>query len=117
MAAVLNKRCPRNHQQQQLPGGRCTRAAFYPLGLIREMLTGMRNTAIAEDALINTRADEREAMNAVMNSMEKIPWASGIIADDSTVKLLRGWTLPVGYKSNNFKPHYVDEYTGETLSL
>ena len=50
-----------------------------------------------------------------MNAGKKTPWASDVIAEDSAVKLLRGGTLPVGCKTENFKPRYLDEYTGEVL--
>ena len=116
MASMLQKRCPRIHEHQQLVGGRAEAAAFYPLGLVRAILQGIRLTAIAKGAAIDHRADEREAIHAVMNSNSKnTPWASGTIAPDSAVKLLKGGVLPIGYSSENFKHQYLDEYTGEVL--
>ena len=115
MASLLNKRCPRNHTHQQLVGGRAAAAAYYPLGLIRTILQGIRNTALAEGAGMNTRADETDAIQAVIDSNGEIPWASGIIAPDSAVKLLKGGTLPIGYRTEHFKHQYLDEYTGEVL--
>ena len=132
MAAELNKRCPKIHTHQQLVGGRCAEAAFYPLALIRAILTGMRNTAIAEGSSGDIHADEKiaikamkfaarpnaDVVQAVMNSNGKpgqIPWANSAVAPPSTVKLLKGGTLPVGYEPEHFKAQYIDEYTGEIL--
>ena len=50
-----------------------------------------------------------------MNSNDPKQWKSCIIAEDSEVKLLKGGTLPVGYKAEHFKHQYIDEYTGEVL--
>ena len=38
MANRLMRRCNRQHRHQQLVGGRCANAAFYPLDLVREIL-------------------------------------------------------------------------------
>ena len=96
MASVLNKRCPRNRKHQQLVGGRAAQAAFYPLGLIQAILQGIRNTALAEGAAVDPREDERHAIQAVIDSNGKnTPWASGIIAPDSSVKLVKGGVLPI----------------------
>ena len=115
MAAVLDKQCPRIHTHQPLVGGRCAQAAFYPLGLIKAILIGIRNTAIAEGTDVDTRAEEREALNAIAQTAGRTPWACGIIGSDSKVPLLKGGTLPVGYRSENFRHQYLDEYTGEVL--
>jgi hypothetical protein len=44
MAELLQKTCKRDHEHQQLVSGRCANAAFYPIKLIRTMITGIRNT-------------------------------------------------------------------------
>ena len=108
MAAMSNKRCPRIHEHQPLVGRRCAQAAFYPLGLIRAILTGMKNTALANGTNLDVREAEREAVHAVMNAGPNIPWKSNIIPKDSAVKLLRGGALPIGYRSDNFKPRYLE---------
>ena len=43
MANRLSLRCKRDHVHQQLVGGRCKDAAFYPLGLIKALPMGMRD--------------------------------------------------------------------------
>ena len=48
MLARLSARCPGNHEHQHLVGGRAANAAFYPPGLIINILRGMRDTADAE---------------------------------------------------------------------
>ena len=44
MAEMLQKRCDRQHEHQALVGGPCAAAAFYPLGLICAIITGIRET-------------------------------------------------------------------------
>ena len=131
MAAELGQRCDRSHVHQQLVGGRAAKAAFYPLGLIRAILNGIRNTALAEGASEGIHKDQRVAINAmkycaseqaaiqaVMNSDGRpgqIQFETSTVAPDSSVKLVKGGMLPVSYTSDHFKPKYLDEYTGEIL--
>ena len=127
---MLSKRCKHEHVHQPLVGGRCADAAFYPLGLIRAILKGIRNTAMAagartidpKDDKMQVRAlkfansltgNDANAIAAVMNS--KGPYVSSVVAPPSSVKKAGGGTLPVGYTSENFKANYLDEYTGEIL--
>ena len=48
MAECLKLRCDHSHVHQQLVGGRCREAAYYPLQLIQAILKGIRDTAMAE---------------------------------------------------------------------
>jgi hypothetical protein len=48
MARRLQKRCGHSHVHQQLVGGRCKDAAYYPLSSVRSMLRGMHDTAMAQ---------------------------------------------------------------------
>ena len=131
MAAELGQRCDRSHVHQQLVGGRAANAAFYPLGLIRAILNGIRNTALAEGASEGIHKDQRVAINAmkhcaleqatidaVMNSDGRpgqIQFEASTVAPASAVKMVKGGMLPVSYTSDHFKPKYLDEYTGEIL--
>ena len=36
-------------------------------------------------------------------------------SDSSQVTMVSGSVLPIGYKDENYKTKYLDEYTGETL--
>ena len=47
MAEQLQTRCDRSHVHRQLVGGRCKEAAYYPLELIRAILQGIKDTAMA----------------------------------------------------------------------
>ena len=115
MAKVLSKRCPKLHEHQQLVGGRAAQAAFYPLGLILAILQGIRNTALAEGAAINVREHDEAKVCSMASSRRGADYKPSKIAPDSQVKMVTGGTLPVGYHSDNFKPQYLDEYTGEVL--
>ena len=37
------------------------------------------------------------------------------VAPDSSVQMVSGGMLPVGYTSDHFKAQYLDKYTGEVL--
>ena len=128
MALMLQKRCPKIHQHQQLVGGRCANAAFYPLELIRAILKGIRNTAIADgmpSASSSEGATATKAMQlssdevlAVMSSSNKpgqTPYADSIVAPASSARLCTGGKIPIAYSSGHFKGQYLDEYTGEVL--
>ena len=57
MASRLSIRCDKSHTHQQLVGGRCKNAAFYPLRLARQNLLGMRDTS---DAAARAKASMEE---------------------------------------------------------
>ena len=117
MAKCLQKRCDRSHVHQQLVGGRAAAAAFYPLPLIRAILKGMRDTAIAEGGNLDFRTDEINAIQAVKITSKAAPTepAKTGSSDSSQVTMVSGGVLPIGYKDENYKTKYLDEYTGETL--
>ena len=128
MAKMLQKRCPKIHQHQQLVGGRCANAAFYPLGLIKAILRGIRNTAIADGmstagssegaTAIKAMQLSSDEVMAIMNSSNKpgqIPYANSVVAPQSSARLSTGGKIPIAYTSDHFKGQYLDEYTGEVL--
>ena len=45
MKLRLSLTCDKMHKHQQLTGGRCADAAFYPLPLVKAILSGMNDTA------------------------------------------------------------------------
>ena len=116
MQAKLSTRCDRSHKHQQLVGGRCAEAAFYPLGLIKAILSGMQATTQA-DQLQDQMHEERKALlAAITDSAGKIPVETDSdVGPPSSLKRVAGGILPVGYHPQNFRAKYVDEYTGEIL--
>ena len=117
MAARLSTRCSKDHQHQQLVGGRAAAAAFYPLKLIKAMLLGMRDTANAESKLLDRTRESRDVMNAVSESAGAIPGvaAATTIPRTSQVPFVKGKMCDVSYDDCNFRAKYVDDYTGEVL--
>ena len=117
MAAQLSKRCKRDHVHQQLVGGRAAEAAFYPLPLIRAILQGMRDTADAESTSKANAMERQNIVHAIRSSTDsiqlKVDPATEPIVQKSQIRKLTGGVLPISY--DNFKPRYLDEYTGEVL--
>ena len=51
MLKRLRRRCANDHEHQHLVAGRASAAAFYPAGLVQQILRGIRDTADAEERL------------------------------------------------------------------
>ena len=118
MAARLSKRCKKEHVHQHLVGGRCFNASFYPLGLIRAILLGIRDTADAAKWMRHRRSESEEIIYAVQEATSVIPGIKGATTQclgKSTVLGTDGTTHEILFKEENFKDKYVDEYTGEVL--
>ena len=115
MAARLSTRCNRLHTHQQLAGGRCKDAAFYPLGLIRAILLGMRDTADAEVRAREMSREVRQVVNNISSSTGEIPSSPEEKVWESSVPYADGRTCTIKYDACKFRPKYVDEYTREVL--
>ena len=117
MAARLSLRCKKDHEHQQLVGGRCKDAAFYPLGLIKAILMGMRDQADFDRSSKNLSHEEQALIHAISNSAGMIPSKEGVDATPltSAVPYTNGKKCIIAFKEENFKVKYVDEYTGEIL--
>ena len=117
MAARLSRRCDRSHRHQQLVGGRCANAAFYPLGLIRQIFLGMRDTRDVADAIKRNCREVRDQVHALASSLGPQPSDDPTLATplSSSVPYVNGKNCIIKYSDENFKPKYVDEYTGEVL--
>ena len=117
MAARLSTRCSKDHQHQQLVGGRAAAAAFYPLELIKAMLLGMRDTADAESKLLERTRESRDVVNAVSDGAGAIP----AVAEATTIPLaskvpfVDGKMCDISYDDCHIRVKYVDECTGEVL--
>ena len=124
MAKRLQARCDRSHVHQQLTGGRCKDAAYYPLPLIRAILRGIHDTSVAGEKLVEERAELIKTLNALGNqpmtltSPHFVKPNSGEDCDKEMVKKSKIKKTNGGYLNINYdcwKPRYVDEYTGEVL--
>ena len=116
MARMLQRLCDKSHKHQQLSGGRCADAAFYPLELIRSMIRGMSE----QEQLDSARKSEMEENAIMMNALTSKSVPSSKRPSDtelrkSVVKKTNGTSIPVTYDPCHFKPKYIDEYTGEIL--
>ena len=56
---------------QQLTGGRCTDAAYYPLPLIRAILRGIHDTSVAGVKLVEETTELIKTLNALGNQSMK----------------------------------------------
>ena len=115
MARRLQKRCGQSQIHQQLVGGRCKDAAYYPLPPIRAMLRGMHDTTMAQGKDRQELEEMTQTLNAISDHPIKLP---EIIATTNEVKStsIRKWGggyLNIRYDTR--KPRYTDEYTGEML--
>ena len=114
MTQKLSKKCDKTHQHQHLVGGRAADAAFYPIPLIKAILSGIQATRDADQCRIQTVLDRSDLIQSISNSAGTIPHEGN--CDEilqSSVKRVTGGVLPIGY--DNFRDRYVDEYTGEVL--
>ena len=114
MSLRLNKTCDGMHEHQPLTGGRCADAAFYPLPLVTAILLGMKDTREAQSVRDNFSQEKASFISAVTDS------AGTIHIDDSeypesNIRRASGGRMKIQYKNENFKPRYIDEYTGEIL--
>ena len=116
MIQCLSRTCDKSHTHQPLSGGRCAEAAFYPLPLVRAILEGMRATTEHYDRVRDQSSDQRSIVSAVTNAASTIPADH----DDTTIlgssiKRASGGVIPISYSPSQFRPRYVDEYTGKVL--
>ena len=73
MARRLQKRCDHSHAHQQMVGGRCKDAAYYPLPLIRAMLRGMHDTTMAQGKDQQEMEELTQTLNAISDHPTKLP--------------------------------------------
>ena len=73
MARSLSLRCTKDHVHQPLVSGRCAAAAYYPLGLVRAILQGMRDTTVAERQAQERDMEHNDMIGAVTASAGEIP--------------------------------------------
>lgn len=121
MVAQLSRKCPGDHDHQHLIGGRCAAAAFYPLPLVRAILRGIRNTAVAEGKQAQEEEEYMHMIQALASENGSFPLEPKLPevlmpkeeVKRSTIKKASGGYLSISY--DNWKPFYSDEYTGELL--
>ena len=116
MAKMLLRACSKDHEHQQLAGGRCANAAFYPQELVRAFVRGMAE----QSQLDRTKTSEMEENAMILNALKPGLCHGGESAPtakprSSIAKKTNGTRIPVTYNPCNFKTAYNDEYTGEIL--
>ena len=115
MARQLQRRCDHSHVHQQLVGGRRKDAAYYPLPLIRAMLQGMRDTAVAESKDRHEQEELIQTLGATCNPSTTLP---NIPMAREPVKTFRIKNTQACYRNityDNSKLWGAGEYTGEVL--
>ena len=116
LARMLQRTCPKDHEHQQLAGGMCANAAFYPTELVRTFVRGMSE----QDQLDHMQVSEMEENEDILNGLKVDARHGGEEAPaekprTSKVTRTNGTSIPVIYSPCNFKTAYVDEYTGEIV--
>ena len=116
MSRQLCKVCDGSHIHQHLIGGRCAAAAFYPMPLVRAILSGMRDQSEHDRRSAQDHRENHERIAAVSDSAGRIPTEdNSTTIPTSSIKKSSGGSLPINYLPNQFKPKYIDEYTGQVL--
>ena len=115
MARQLQRRCDHSHVHQQLVGGRCKDASYYPLPLIRAMQQGMRDTTVAESKDRHEQEELVQTLSAIGDNPTQLPEIQmpREPVKTSQIKKTGGGYMNISY--DNWKPRYVDEYTGGVL--
>ena len=120
MAARLQVRCDHSHAHQPLLGGRAAEAAFYPLGLITEILRGMRDTQDAADRHEPDLPIDSQHLSASL--FHDLSPGVNVVARQFASRPPRKTVFKMadGSKkhidlSANFKETYRDEYTQELI--
>ena len=113
-----SRKCDRIRKHQPLVSGRCAAAAFYPRGLVRAILRGIRDTLKFHKAMQSDIEKSRRAVMAMAISVS----GANVTSNEKSGNLgvtgitkLDGGTLKLNLEDGNFKAKYFDEYTGEEL--
>ena len=115
MRKVLTRTCSKDHVHQHLEGGRCAEAAFYPMPLVKAMIHGMSLQQDVDRIGREEIEEQRSSINAITKTSAEIPKTIETSVRTSKVTKVDGTDIPITYNPCQFKPKYVDEYTGELL--
>ena len=115
MLSQLDRRCDRSHKHRHLTGGRCAEAAFYPIELIRAILRGIKETAMHKQLKREQVCPLTEYINAVDEDAGGEVQASEVPSTHVKRYGQPGAKLRIDFENDQFRPQYVDEYTGEIL--
>ena len=116
MSEQLQKKCDGSHSHQHLTGGRCKDAAFYPLPLVRAILKGIALQAALNVRSINSEEEKMKVFAMPLPTTHPVPKEEFGPPHYSSVPKVNGGKMPIVYDESNFKPRYLDEYTGEVLA-
>ena len=108
----LSRKCDRMHKHQPLVSGRCAAAAFYPRGLVRAILRGIRDTLKVHKAMQNDIEGSRRAIMAMAISVSGVNVTSkekpGKLGVTGITKI-DGGTLKLNFEDGHFKAKQFDE--------
>ena len=116
MSRQLCKKCDGSHSHQHLTGGRARDAAFYPLPLVKAILKGIALQAQLDVKSTDLEEKKMKIFAMPMPAAHPVPQEEFGPPHHSSVPKVNGGAMPIVYDQSNFKPRYLDEYTGEVLS-
>ena len=73
MQMKLSKKCDKSHKHQQLVGGRAKDAAFYPLPLIKAILSGIQATRDADSNKARSITERVQVIQAITDAAGTVP--------------------------------------------
>ena len=105
MVKHMSARCTKDHVHQHLVGGRCAAAAFDPLPLVRAILKGICDTALAEQKSAEEEVEFMKIINALCSGESEFPHDAKLpkilVPDDqvktSKIKKTAGGYLSISY--------------------
>lgn len=118
MLLQLNQLCSKNHKHQPLESGRCAAAAFYPKGLIKAILKGIRDSLRARKANSKLATEQRRAVMAVAIAAmaadaKDIPKHGELGA--TKITKVEGGKLNIDFNDLKLKAKHYREYNGKEV--
>ena len=105
MVKHMSARCTKDHVHQHLVGGRCAAAAFDPLPLVRAILKGICDTALAEQKSAEEEVEFMKIINALCSGESEFPHDANLpemIVPDVQIKKSKINKTPRGYLSISY---------------
>ena len=115
MRRVLTRTCSNDHIHLNSEGGRCAEVAFYPMPLVKAIIRVMSLQQDVDGIGREEMEEQRSSSNAITKSPATIAETSDNSMRTSKVSTIECTVIPITYNYCQFKPKYVDQYTGELL--
>ena len=126
MLRRLGKKCTGTHPHQHLVAGRAADAAFYPPGLVLEILRGIRDTADQEwsDPVDAHDSDLQRATVCAGLFHDQPTLLASTLQDSHLETKVKNIKVPLHFQDGtskqvplSFKESYSDEYTAENCNI